>query len=696
MLGIFMMIFSTRRSARHTVIMPSLLDNLNAAQLSAVTSTDGPLLILASAGSGKTKTLTHRIAHVIETGLAQPDEILALTFTNKAAGEMRQRLQHLIGSAAREASVMTFHALCLQIARQSGTAIDLPASFSVADPEDSRRLIQTIMSSMATRKVKVSEVRSVAARISAEKNQLGSISTLKSSGLRDDFFIGLVWERYERELQKSVLLDFDNLLKAASRILSTAQGETEWSNRFRFAHIDEFQDSNTLQINLLRQLMPNRNLCVVGDPGQSIYAFRSAQIEHILNFEHDWQAQVVRLTTNYRSSGHIIEAANAVLAHNTTGIDLQVQAALPPGPPVRLIQAQTPSHEAHLVVDRIAQLRDRGVPLSDIAIIYRTNAQARPFEELLRRRQLAFRIVGGEPFYQRPEIKAARSWLSLIANSADNLAFSQAATSPKRGIGPATIATLESWSAAQRMTLLRAARYSDQIPGIKPHQAQSLQAFAETIERLAEHLHKPLTEPLNKPLNKPLAEQPFTSLEAMVRTTLQVSGLLDFYAVTTDAGAEAARANLDILIEQTGRWATQPISVGLHQMLESLKMERPDHGGDQDSITLITFHSTKGLEFPFCFLVGLHDQAFVRDEASEVEEARRLFYVGMTRAIRGLWLSYSDTLARGIDRLPAKRLRFLDELPASVVPVTDHYEQPAARLRQPRRAENSRLATISS
>lgn len=635
----------------HTLHMRDATAGLNPEQLQAVTTTEGPVLVLAGAGSGKTKTVTQRIAYLVQENKASPDEILAVTFTNKAAGEMRERLAEFSGQAiAKECHVLTFHALCMQIARLSGHIVNLPSNFALADPDDSRRILESILKARTEKKfVKQSQVKSMASRISSAKNENKSINSLKASGKRDDYVVATVWEAYERELKKGILLDFDNLLKRALQILKTPEGAAVWSKRFQYIMVDEFQDSNQLQVDLLKLLSGSTNLCVTGDDFQAVYGFRHSKVEHILGFEKTWPgAKTIILETNYRSAGHIIDAANSVIAKNKNRTNKKVRAHLPPGQPVRIIEAKSPMNEAHLVADRIQSLYLKKANLDDMAIIYRNKFAGYAFEQALKQRGIPYRVIGGEPFYKRPEIKAARAWLQLMANPQDNFAFTQAIANPKRGVKAETLTTLEGWAKSNSLSLYQAAIKINEIPGVDPYQKRELQEFAKLISALKRHNYR--------------------STEHIVKTTLENCGLMDFYRGHKD---QSHMDNLMDLVDSTARYKGKTAQEGLRDMVEMMKLDQNNKAQSMHSaVTLITFHSTKGLEFDYVFLSALQDESFMKtNEQEEIEESRRLFYVGITRAKRALWLCYHTAKHVGLETVPSPRLRFLDDLPANVVKV---------------------------
>jgi DNA helicase-2/ATP-dependent DNA helicase PcrA len=521
--------------------VPELLDGLNPEQRQACRILDGPLLILAGAGSGKTRTVTHRVAEIIAQGRAQPNQILAVTFTNKAAGEMRQRLQTLIGPDAEAVWCMTFHALCVRILRRSGQALGLATNFAIADSDDQRKIMREILTERVGdgEKVDPSEVRTMLGGISRAKNALQTISQLRSSDQSWQRELAVIWKAYQQALLAAGSVDFDDLLLLAVKALETDHGRAEWARRFTYLHVDEYQDSNAVQTMLLRQLgAASRNICVVGDDDQSVYKWRGAEVEHILHFSRDWpEAKTLKLERNYRSSANIIEAANAVIAENTVRADKQLVPVHEAGSPVRVIECQSGWDEADWVGDEIVRLRRAGANLERVAIIYRTNAQSRVFEERLNTRQIDYHIVGGLEFYRRAEVKTARSYLSLLMNANDRLAFERVIAQPRRGVGQAALASVNRASATSQRSLLQIAVDADQLATISTKARAELIAFGQLYQTLR---------------NRPQS----TALVEITRQLLNDSGLLGMYRQQDDEEALANLSELENLIARfTGPWS---------------------------------------------------------------------------------------------------------------------------------------------
>lgn len=626
-----------------------ILDGLNEKQQNAAQDLEGPVLILAGAGSGKTRTLTHRVAWILSRDKAPAERVLVVTFTNRAARELRDRLEGLLGDEAEKVWAMTFHALCLRILRKSGPVVGVPNDFTVLDVSDTRKLLQEAAEELDDPAGdSADEMRKVRALISRAKNA-GQGPEALSGPLGQK--AAALWRVYERRCQELGALDFDDLLLKARDLLRTEHGQLNWAGRFRYVMVDEYQDVNRVQEELLSALcQESRNLCVVGDDSQSVYAFRGAEVEHILSFQKRWpDATTHKLEDNYRSSGAILEAAQAIIERSRNRSDKQLVATLPKGPPVRVFRFETHWDEARFIGDRIRQLLTEGVQEEEIAVAYRTNAQSQAIEEVLAQRSVAYQVIGGVSFMRRAEIQNARAYLALLSNPRDRLALDRAAGFPKRGLGPATLKQVAERAAGA--DLIEAAREMLKEGKLKGKAAKGMEELLAVLDCAKGRMDQPLEQVLKK--------------------LLAESGFLG--AIRKDKQTATERlANLDGLQELAERYEG-PCSEVLVEWLSDTALDL----GPEDSspgVKLMTLHATKGLEFRYVFLVGLEEDLFMRGEATakQLEEERRLLYVGMTRAEFELVMSMADQRRQwGQDRA-TRPLQFLFDLPPSVVHKKAH------------------------
>jgi len=634
----------------------ALLDDLNPHQRQGATTTEGPLLLLAGAGAGKTRVLTRRLAYLVREGLATPQEILAVTFTNKAAKEMSERVHALLdekgGKEQKGLWVLTFHSLCVRIIRQSGHLIDIPKTWSIVDADDTRTLIRQAMKALyeSDEAPEAREVRRAQRSISRYKNANMDIDDV------DDGEIAEVWRAYEEKLAEVQGLDFDDLLIKTVEILETPKGKEKWCQRWSYMLVDEVQDVNLVQDRIMTLLAEhNRNLCVVGDDSQAIYAFRGSDVEHIMNFEERWPgAKVINLEQNYRSTPEILEAANAVIEHNVVRLDKILRPVRDTGSPVVLRHCARAWDEAEAIVsDFYAESLDP----EHLAIIYRTNAQSRVFEDVFNRNGLPYHVVGGLAFLMRAEIKTARAYLQLALHPRDRLAFRRAIENPRRGVGPTAQAALHAFAVKNKMSLLQASVLSQSIKGVSAKAAVALKEFASMYGDL-------LVD----------SEQ---SLQEVMEVILRRGGYVEYLRKGKD---EDALANIGELISLLSSYDTPPDPedeepVGRPGWLgQARKFLEYASLGDvsaeaREGITLMTMHATKGLEFPRVYLVGLEDGLFFHgdDNEKDIEEGRRLLYVGMTRAEEKLVMSYCDERMQWGRVQMSQELRFLEDLPDSVV-----------------------------
>jgi DNA helicase-2/ATP-dependent DNA helicase PcrA len=635
----------------------SLLDALNPQQREAVMHTDGPMLVVAGAGSGKTRVLTHRVAHLIESGSAAPSEILAITFTNRAANEMKERVQGLVGGrTAARMWVMTFHAACGRLLRRDAERLGYRSSFTIYDQADQVRLVKACIEELELDPKRFAP-RAVHSAISRAKDRL-----LTADGYADqvgNFFeqtVASVYALYQRRLYAANAMDFDDMILQAVLLLEAdEEARAAWQARFSHIMVDEYQDTNHAQFRLLSVLAAkHRNIAVVGDPDQSIYAFRGADIRNIAEFEHDFPgARVVALEQNYRSTQAILDAANAVISRNPDRRPKRLWSDLGRGLPVRVVEAEDEHAEARFVAGEITRALDEGAGPADIAVFYRMNAQSRVLEDVLVRQGIGYRVVGGPRFYERAEIKDAIAYLQVIHNPADEVSLRRIVNQPRRGIGTASLDRLAAHANQMNWTLLEAIEHSSAVP-LGTAAASRVREFAALIEDLREVAST--ASPAE--LLEQVLEQ--TGYRAMLEAerTFESQGRLENLDELIGVAREFAERG-----EEDASLATFLQEISLYSDSDALNEPRPE-------VTLMTIHNAKGLEFPIVFVIGLEEGLFPHqrslDEGDEAEE-RRLCYVGMTRAQQSLVLTHAHSRTifgmRGYN-LPS---RFLSELPADEI-----------------------------
>ncbi|MSO47631.1 MAG: ATP-dependent DNA helicase PcrA [Thermoleophilia bacterium] len=635
------------------------LTGLNPAQLEAVVAEPGPILVVAGAGSGKTRVLTHRIAHLVDEHGAAPASILAITFTNKAAGEMAERVNRALGRSATGMWVMTFHAACARILRAEATRIGFRQSFSIYDASDQVRLVRSIIEDDLGKDSKRYPARGVHARISDAKNRL--ISAEQFADDSDGYFdttVGEVYLRYQSRLLEAGAMDFDDLLVHTAHLLEQIPAAREkWQTAFKHVLVDEYQDTNHAQYRLIRSLAEgHRSIFVVGDSDQSIYSWRGADIRNILDFEKDFpNARTIRLEQNYRSTQHILDAANAVIEHNQGRQAKRLWSELGQGEPVRVVECQDERSEARFVVGQIARVIGEGGSLRDVAIFYRTNAQSRALEEALRQADVPYRIIGGTGFYDRQEIKDALAYLRAIANPSDDVSLRRIINVPRRAIGDTTVSRLTEHAAMMGVSLRLALLDADSIlPGSAARKAVT--GFAALMDRLAAAA---------------VSMEPAELLERIYDETAMIESLRAERTLEANGRIE----NLDELlgVARSATLTGQP-EADLAMFLQELSLvsdadQLPDTD-DDSAVTMMTLHTAKGLEFPRVYMVGMEDNIFPHARALEeanLEEERRLCYVGMTRAREQLTMTYARTrsLYGRQDYNPPST--FLREIPAEYV-----------------------------
>jgi DNA helicase-2/ATP-dependent DNA helicase PcrA len=635
------------------------LAGLNPAQLDAVQAEPGPLLVVAGAGSGKTRVLTHRIAHLVEQRGAQPSSILAITFTNKAAGEMAERVNGLLGRYATGMWVMTFHAACARILRADATRIGFRPSFSIYDSSDQVRLVRSIIEDDLGKDAKRYPARGVHARISSAKNQL--LSPQQFIDENDGYFdtlVGEVYARYQARLLEAGAMDFDDLLVHTAHLLEQIpESRDKWQRAFRHILVDEYQDTNHAQYRLIRSLAAAHNsIMVVGDSDQSIYSWRGADIRNILDFEQDFpNARTIRLEQNYRSTQTILDAANGVIANNADRQEKNLWSELGTGEKVRVVECADERSEARYVVGQISRVIGEGGSLRDVAVFYRTNAQSRAMEEALRQADVPYRIIGGTGFYDRQEVKDALAYLRAIANPSDDVSLRRIINVPRRGIGDTTVTRLAEHAAMLGITLRSALDDADSVlPGAAARKAVA--GFSDLLQRLTD---------------ASAALEPAQLLERVYEDTAMIESLRA--ERTLEANGRIENLNELLGVAQSAI-NTGDADADLATFLQELSLvsdadQLPD-SEDDAAVTMMTLHTAKGLEFPRVYLIGMEDNIFPHArsiEEANLEEERRLCYVGMTRAREQLTMTYarSRSIYGRQDYNPPST--FLGEIPQDLI-----------------------------
>ena len=641
----------------------SIYDKLNEPQREAVYHTDGPLLILAGAGSGKTRVLTHRIAYLIEERNVNPWNILAITFTNKAAGEMIERVDSLVGFGSESIWVSTFHSMCVRILRRFIDRLGYDNRFTIYDTDDQKTLMKEVCKKVAI-DTKVFKERSLMSAISSAKNELilPDEFELNAGGDFAKLKIAKVYREYEAQLKANNALDFDDLLVKTVQLLQTQPDVLEnYQERFRYIMVDEYQDTNTVQFQLVRLLAGKyRNLCVVGDDDQSIYKFRGANIRNILDFEHEFSdACVIKLEQNYRSTGNILNAANRVIANNKGRKEKTLWTANGEGELVHLRQFDTGYDEADFIAEDIKKEVRAGASYNDHAVLYRTNAQSRLLEEKFVAMNVPYKIVGGVNFYARREIKDLLAYLKTIDNGMDDIAVRRIINVPKRGIGLTTINRIQESAAERGLGFYETLMAPELIPGIG-RSAAKLDSFAALIEYF-----KGLTGQM--------------SITDLLREVIEKTGYMESLDSEDKEDAQARKENIDELInkaaayEEAAEDRDEPATLSAFLEEVALVADIDSLDEEQDYVVLMTLHSAKGLEFPHVYLAGMEDGLFpsymtiTSDDRDDLEEERRLCYVGITRAEQELTLTCARRrMVRGETQYN-KISRFIKEIPAELL-----------------------------
>lgn len=637
------------------------INGLNAAQQEAVLAVEGPILVVAGAGSGKTRVLTHRIAHLIEAYDIFPSSIMAITFTNKAANEMKNRIESLVGPVTSQMWVGTFHAICVRILRRDGHHIGYSSDFVIYDTADQKALIKSCFKALNLDE-KQTPIQSFQYKISGAKNDMLSpeqYETLFSKDFRERDFIKL-YKMYQDRLKQNQALDFDDLLiKAIELLKSTPDVLKYYQNKFRFIHVDEYQDTNKAQYTLVRLLCAqHKNIFVVGDGDQSIYKWRGADIRNIQEFEADFPgAKIVKLEQNYRSSKNILDMANGVIKNNPRRRDKTLWTDADEGDKIRYYQAYDEKDEARFVIGQIKRLcKDSGYKRTDFAILYRTNAQSRVLEEVLNIEAIPYKVVGGLKFYERKEIKDVIGYLKLMVNPFDDVSFLRVINEPKRSIGDKTIERLNGYAQDHALCLLEACAHVDEIEGIGGKTAEAIKQFYELIKSLGARLD---TE---------FASNIFDEL-------IERTQIIAAYEKERNDDADGRIDNIYELKTVIEEFEKREDVSGLRDFLAeaSLKSDQDNISDQEDGVLLMTLHASKGLEFPVVFLVGLEENLFpsyrAQDDDEELEEERRLCYVGITRAEKVLYITHTKNRNHYGRFEPRRPSIFLSEMDQRLIEV---------------------------
>ncbi len=631
-----------------------LLAGLNPAQRKAVVTTEGPVLVVAGAGSGKTRVLTHRVAHLIGGVRVRPNEILAITFTNKAAGEMRERLQRMLGPTSRALWILTFHAACGRMLRREAERLGYRSSFSIYDQADQVRVVKHCLEELG-KDPKRFTPRGIHAQISNAKNALVTPEQyLSRVGSFWDQTVAEVYDLYQRTLHRSNAVDFDDLLMLTVQVMERfPEAREKWQQAFRYVLVDEYQDTNHAQYRLLQLLAQKHgNVFAVGDPDQSVYGFRGADIRNILDFERDFPgAQVIALEQNYRSTNAILDAANAVIENNRDRKPKRLFSELGQGDPVEVLEVEDEHAEARFVAAEIARLVGADYSASEIGVFYRTNAQSRVLEDVLVRQQIPYQVIGGPRFYERAEIKDAVAYLTVLENPSDAVSLMRIVNRPRRGIGDTSLQRLVGHAGALGISLWEAMADPD-AAGLASAGVKAVRGFRTTMESLMSSAQE-------------------LEIDELVEAVLERSGTIEAYEAERTIEARGRVENLQELVGVAREFRAEREEPTLSAFLQevSLVSDQDALAGDGSFVTLMTIHNAKGLEFRGVFMIGMEDGIFPHArsiEDNEIEEERRLAYVGMTRAMERLVLTHASARSlygRREYNLPS---RFLDELPPGV------------------------------
>lgn len=639
--------------------MNSLVKNMNAEQSEAVRTTEGPLLIMAGAGSGKTRVLTHRIAYLLDEKDVSPYNILAITFTNKAAKEMKARVEQLVGEEAQVIWMSTFHSMCVRILRRDADRIGIERNFTIIDPTDQKSVIKDVLKNENIDSKRF-EPRMFIGAISNLKNELKTPEDAQKEA--NDYhsqMVATVYKGYQRQLSRNEALDFDDLIMTTINLFERVPEALEYyQNKFQYIHVDEYQDTNKAQYTLIKLLANKfKNLCVVGDSDQSIYGWRGADIQNILSFEEDYpDAKTIFLEQNYRSTKTILNAANEVIKNNTERKPKGLWTANTGGDKINYYEATTERDEAEYVVREIMKHQRNGKKYSDMAILYRTNAQSRVLEETFMKSNIPYTMVGGQKFYDRKEIKDLLSYLRVIANSNDDISLQRIINVPKRGVGPSSVEKIQTYAVQNNISMFDALGEVDFI-GLSKKVTQECIAFYEMIQNL-------------------IKEQEFLEISEIVEEVLVKSGYRDMLDREQTLESRSRLENLDefMSVPKDYEENTSLEEQSLINFLTDLSLVADiDEADTESGVTLMTMHSAKGLEFPIVFIMGMeeslfpHIRAIKSDDDHEMEEERRICYVAITRAEETLYITNATTrmlFGRSQSNMPS---RFLKEIPEDLM-----------------------------
>ncbi|AEB22804.1 MULTISPECIES: DNA helicase PcrA [Bacillus] len=676
-------------------ISNQLLSGLNPVQQEAVKTTDGPLLLMAGAGSGKTRVLTHRIAYLMAEKHVAPWNILAITFTNKAAREMKERVESILGPGADEIWISTFHSMCVRILRRDIDRIGINRNFSILDTADQLSVIKGILKERNIDPKKF-DPRSILGSISSAKNELIEPEEFaKTAGGYYDQVTSDVYADYQKKLLKNQSLDFDDLIMTTIKLFERVPEVLEFYQRkFQYIHVDEYQDTNRAQYLLVKQLAARlENICVVGDSDQSIYRWRGADIANILSFEKDYpSANVILLEQNYRSTKRILQAANEVIKNNSNRKPKNLWTGNDEGVKLSYYSGDNEFGEGQFVAGKIYELNSSGRrKLSDIAILYRTNAQSRVIEETLLKAGLNYNIVGGTKFYDRKEIKDILAYLRLVSNPDDDISFTRIVNVPKRGVGATSLEKIASYAAMNGMSLFQAIKQVDFI-GVSAKAANALDGFGAMIENLTNM-------------------QDYLSITELMEEILDKTEYREMLKAEKSIEAQSRLENIDEFLSVTKNFEQKSEDKSLVAFLTDLALiadidqldQKEEESGGKDAVTLMTLHAAKGLEFPVVFLMGMEEGVFPHSrslmEEAEMEEERRLAYVGITRAEEELYLTNAKmrTLFGRTNMNPESR--FIREIPGDLLENLNEKKNPRmqpGRKMQPKRGPVSRPVSYAN
>ena len=669
----------------------SIYETLNPMQQEAVYHTEGPLLILAGAGSGKTRVLTHRIAYLIDEKGVNPWNILAITFTNKAAGEMRERVDDIVGFGSEQIWVSTFHSACVRILRRFADFLGYERNFVIYDTDDSKSVIKEICKRLNI-DTKIHKERALLSAISSAKNEMLSASEygLNAAGDFGKQRIAEVYREYEKVLLKNNAMDFDDLLVKTVEVLRNHEdARNYYQERFKYIMVDEYQDTNTVQFRLVSLMAGKyRNLCVVGDDDQSIYKFRGANIYNILNFEKEFSdAKVIKLEQNYRSTQNILDAANSVICHNKGRKEKRLWTANEAGDKIRFNQYPNEYEEAYQVVDEIGKAVSAGkAKYNDFAILYRTNAQSRVLEEKFVARSIPYRIVGGVNFYQRREIKDILAYLKTIDNGRDDLALQRIINVPKRGIGATTLGKFMEYGQARDLSLFEALEFCDDIPRLGKA-GDKIREFVNMIDVFR-------------------AQSEYITLAELLQNVLDETGYIKELEAESTEEAQGRIENIDELMNKIIAYEEETEEPTLSGFLENVALvaDIDSLNEAEDYVMLMTLHSAKGLEFPYVYMCGMEDGLFpsymtiVNDDPEEIEEERRLCYVGITRAKKGLTMTCARSrMVRGSTQYNIVS-RFIREITPSLFDKgrMPEKEKTESRIQRPSAGSQNRAMKVTT